>query len=162
MKVLVDNIALFSEDVRHFKDALAVADIAVETEHPPGEPVQLASPAALLTVQIDPQTIKLIFEYLAALLAVHKTTSYADVFVKEIVTALGKATGEKLAELSKTAGKHIVDGSIALFKNVSNRILASLANGNDSRIYLTFEANLEDISLRGGRPDRNLFHAGCL
>jgi hypothetical protein len=84
------------------------------------------------------------------LLAVHKATSYADVFVKEIVTALGKATGEKLAELSKTAGKRIVDGSIALFKTASNRILASLANGKNSRIYLTFETNIEVIPFEAG------------
>jgi len=34
MKLIVDNITPFSEDLGHFKDALAVANISIETEYP--------------------------------------------------------------------------------------------------------------------------------
>jgi hypothetical protein len=86
-----------------------ISDLRTEAEHigiptaqttPPKAPVQLDSgPGAHVIIQLDPTTLRAIFEYAVALLALHKSADYAGTFFKAVITKLGDVTGAKIIDL---------------------------------------------------------------
>lgn len=63
-------------------------------------PIKAAGPASVIAISIDPETIKLIFQYLAATLAATGGGAFFLSLLKKMADGAAEKAGEKIAEVS--------------------------------------------------------------
>jgi hypothetical protein len=131
-----DSRGLYKHEVDAFVAACEHAGTEIDVKDPPVAPVQFASPASLIELQIDPQTLHLIFEYVAALVAVHKGTDYLGEFFKASLKKLGDLAGAKIA-----------DGFSALWHGIYSRVRAVSATREHTRVYFALNAALSGMRI---------------
>jgi hypothetical protein len=93
--------------------------------------MQLAGPSAAIDVHIDPQTLCLIFEYVAALIAIYKSADYFGEFFKACSKKLGEMTGAKIAEIISI-----------LWQQLHKRVSEIQKKVRDPRIYFSLEVDI--------------------
>jgi hypothetical protein len=96
-----------------------------------GPVVRAASPASTIVVHIDPGSIRSLFEYAAALIAIHKGDRLIGAFLKAGTEKLGATAGEEL-------GRAITH----LWKAVVTKIKSS----DRARAYLSLETDMDGTS----------------
>ncbi len=119
MKITIDNY--FGLEVEEFRQSLRTLSREVLVECPPPAAVQLAGPAELVQISIDPETLKLIFEYAKGLVE----TGVVAVLLKKF----GEGLSEELGKL--TAGK-VVETFRLLWEKLHERVRSRQA----ARIYV--------------------------
>ena len=119
MKVTIDNYS--GLEIEEFRQSLRTLSREVLVEHTPPAAVQLAGPAELVQISIDPETLKLIFEYTKGLVEAG------------VVAMLLKKFGEGLSEeLGKLAAGKVIETLRLLWEKLHERVRSRQA----ARIYV--------------------------
>ncbi len=111
-----------------FQKSIAALGLQAEIDRPAPAPAQLAGPAEVVQVQLDPESLKLIFEYGLALIAAYKTSDYFGEFFKGAAKKLGELAGAKVADALAT-----------LWHGLNARVRGS----DRTRIYFSLETELD-------------------
>jgi hypothetical protein len=130
MKVTVRNY--FGDEVDEFRDDLSALDREVKIERPPAAPLQMAGPGELVQISIDPQTLRLIFEYVSALVITGTFATLVKKFLEALADELGKqAAGKIVAALAK----------------LWQKLHARVRTQQSARIYVGLDFKLSDCSV---------------
>jgi len=109
--------------------------ITVKQTTPPlhaGPVIRAAGPVSTIVIQIDPETLRDIFEYVVALMTLHKGKPLIEAFVKGAFEKLGSMAGAKIAEVISK-----------LWASLFERISELSRGQKQARVYLTLTADIE-------------------
>ncbi len=102
-----------------------------------GPVIRAASPSIDIVVQLDPETLRSIFEYAVALIAAYKVSSLVSDFVKVAVTKLDDTMGEKLGQ-----------AITKLWKMVFQRLKEVSQRQEEVRVYLSIKGSIEGAAFK--------------
>lgn len=126
----------YGDIINSFKSDAENLGVLVEFKHPPKEEFELAGPSAYIGIHIDPETLRQIFEYIAALIVIYKSSNYFGEFFKACAKKIGEITGAKVTEL--------ISG---LWRQLINRVAKIQKEDKDSRMYFSLEMNIDDVPI---------------
>lgn len=101
----------------------------------------LIGPESEIIINIDPVTLKLLFEYGAALIGIYKATDYVGAFFKKAVEKLGEETGAKIADI---LGR--------LWRNLYKRIRDMVAQKRPPKMVICFEFEIKGLPVYANMP----------
>lgn len=101
----------------------------------PSAPLQFAGPESVITIHVDPETLRLVFEYIAGLLVVHKA--------KDLLLEGLKAAATKIGE---SAGSIFVESLGKLWRRLIGNVQRIDTAGGRARVYLSLDFDWDGTS----------------
>jgi hypothetical protein len=125
-------------DFDQFVDELESAGIPLEIGDvrmkPPIPGYGISGPESLITITIDPDSLRLLFEYTAALITIYKSTDYVGYFFKKVLGSLAVTAGAKIAAILSH-----------LWRNLYRRIRSKVAEQKLPKMRLDLEFLIEGL-----------------
>ena len=130
MKIQIsDENQYYAQQVSSFVNSARAIGISTEEVTPRDAKARSADPGTYIAIQIDPETLRSIFEYVGALLVTYKSADYFGDAFKAAVKKLGENVGARLGEAFSSLWEGLID-----------RIRELHATKKHTRVYISITA----------------------
>ncbi len=131
-----DERNFYLAQILEFRRTAEKLGLPIGVERYPEAEWQFADPSTVITIFIDPETIKQIFEYATALIGIYKSSDYIGTFFQSCVQKLGEMAGAKFGEVLST-----------FFRHLYTKMKEVIASGEHTRLYLSLETNVYGVTI---------------